>query len=333
MRYCLAISILACLAPSLSQAEGSAADTQCKAEQDGISAIKDKYQPIFDKLQSEGEGLKNSDDAKKFAVDLSWTDTSIVFSTPSVTIKDQKITFGVPQVTMRTSDVIFGTPSVRMEQIKTGQYPEFTCHDTWIGLPFGGKTKGPPACTTTWHDTFASVPHTFMQQQHIKVDIPEFKFADTSIVVGVPEFFMQQQKIVMGVPQIKVSSVILNAKPLKDKSDHLSDEVASTKTAETKEMASSIHALFACYRTNLSQQRASAEGQFAVGLAQLDAIIQSLKSQGADPTNVTGPDGAVNLVQQRESVAKARDDALAKFDDALAKLDSSEKDAIAKLQS
>jgi hypothetical protein len=300
----------------------------CKAEQTTISGITEKYKPIFANLQAEGESLKDSDDAKKFAVNLTWADTEIKFATPSVSVKDQRMIFGVPQVTMRTNNISFGTPSVRMNRVKTGQYPEFTCHDTWISLPFGGKTKGVPACATKWSNTYADIPESFMQEQHIRVDIPEFRFADTSIVMGIPEVFMQSQRIVVGVPQIKVSSVILDTKPLKDKADQLTAKASDVKTSEMQEMSSSIHALFECFRTSLSQKKKMTSDQFSTGLTQLDAIIQSLRTQGADPAKLATPDGIVDLVQKREDLARARDDALSKFDEALSKLDTSEKDAI-----
>jgi hypothetical protein len=143
---------------------------------------------------------------------------------------------------------------------------------------------------------------------------------------------MQQQKFIFGVPQFTGHSVLLDPKPLKDKSEALSNKVSATKAAQTTEMSNGIHALFACYRTKLSQDRAAALAQFATGIAQLDGVIQSLRSQGADPTKVPGSDGSsTDLVQKQAELVTARGSALKQFDDALNTLDQSEKDSIAKL--
>jgi hypothetical protein len=330
----LLVSIFA-IVPIASYADDAAApaDNSCPTEQANITSVTAKYKTLFDGLAKDGDDLKNSDDAKPFKVDITWADTSIIFDTPSVTVKDQKFIFGVPQITMKTNDIIFGTPSVRMQHTKTGQYPETTCHDTWITIG-GFKTKGVPACTITWHDIYTDIPVPFIQQQHIKMDIPELKIADTTIVFGVPEFFMQQQKIVFGVPQFTGHSVLLDPKPLKDKAEAITNEVSATKAAQATEMGNAIHGLFVCFRTKLSQEREAASAQFTTGIAQMDGIIQSLRSQGADPTKLTASDGSTtDLVQKRTELAAARDSALKQFDDALSKLDQSEKDTIAKLSS
>jgi hypothetical protein len=305
----------------------------CTAEQARINTVSNKYKSIFDGFQKEGDDIKNSEDAKNLKIDVTWADTEISFSTPSVTVKDQKLTFGVPQVTLLTKDIIFGTPSVRMKAVKTGQYPEYTCHDNWLSLPFGGITKGVPVCTITWHDIITNIPESFIQEQHIKTAIPEFKIADASIVMRVPEFFMQSQHLVVEVPQFKVSSVLLNSKQLTDKVDKLSSDVSNAKSEQTKELGTAIHALYFCHRTNFSNQRAQVETQFTTPLAQMDSIIQTIRSQGADPTKVTGVDGTVkNLVESRNTLALARDSALAKFNAALNALDQSEKEAFSKAQ-
>jgi hypothetical protein len=80
-------------------------------------------------------------------------------------------------------------------------------------------------------------------------------------------------------------------------------------------------------------QKQDVSDKFKTALAQLDGIIQGLKSQGADPTKLASGDGATtDLVQKRNELASKREEAAAQFDDALKKLDDGEKEAIAKIQ-
>lgn len=313
-----ALSLLptVCLAQSV-----ASSPNVCQSQQDGIKQVADKYKVAFDGYQKEGDDLKK--DAATFNVEVTWGNQEIIFDTPSVTVRDQRLVFGVPQVTMKTRDIVFATPSVRMKRVKTGQYPEFYC-DTHTVVP---------KCTTRWSDIFMDVPETFMQEQHIKMDIPEFKWADTQIIMGIPEFFMQRQRWVIGVPEFKLTSVVINAGPLKAKSEDLQRKVSATKAAEVKEMGSAIHAVFVCHRESVGQQRTAVAAQFTSAIAQMDGVIQSLKAQGADPTNVAGADGTSNnLVAKRDELVQQRDTALANFDDALRHLDDGEKEAIAKIQ-
>jgi hypothetical protein len=165
-----------------------------------------------------------------------------------------------------------------------------------------------------------------MQEQHIKMDIPEFKIADTQIVIGVPEFFMPRQKWVFSVPQFKLNSVILDQQPIKKKSADLQNRVSATRTELMKETGANVHALFECYRIDTNNKRKSVEAQFTTALAQMDGVIQGLKAQGADPTKTSGADGLVtDLIAKRAELASQRDKALATFDDALKQLDESER--------
>jgi hypothetical protein len=329
----LQLATLLCTMPMVCMGQETQPQDQCKSEQAAVSAVSQQYKATFDGYKKEGDDLKNSDAAAEFKFNVTWADTEIRFGTPSVTINDQRIVFGVPQITMKTQDIVFGTPSVRMERVKTGQYPEFYCEDTWISLPFGGKTKGVPACTTRWSDTYADVPVPFMQEQRIKMHIPEFKWADTEIIMGIPEFFMEQQRIVMSLPQFKLDSVVINPGALRDKSTDLQNRVAATRTQLVTDTGGKVHALFACYRNQITHGKTTASVQFSNGLAQLDAVIQSIRSQGGDPTKVSGPNGSVtNLLATRDDIVAKRDKAMATFDDTINTLDTNERQALDKLK-
>jgi len=331
MRGMLLLAAFLTLIPLYCLGEGAnVLDEACKSVQSAINGILSKYKPIFDDYEREGNDLKK--DATPLKLDITWAGTDVIFDTPSVKITDKKMIFKIPQVTMKPKDIVFSTPSVKMKRVKTGQYPEFRCEDTWINLPFGGKTKGVPNCTTKWSDTFADVPEPITQEQRIMVDVPEFRFADTEIITGLPEFFMERQHWKFEVPQFKSSSAILDRKPIEDKSTALQSRVAATRADLVKEAGTNIHALFECYRERITNQKTTVSAQFNTAFAQIDGVIQGLKTQGADPTKVTGADGqTTDLLAKRAELLEQRDNALKKFDDALKQLDESEKAAIAKL--
>ena len=77
-----------------------------------------------------------------------------------------------------------------MEVKKVGQYPETRCTDTWIKLPFGGKTKGVPKCTVTWSDILTKVPVFWEEETSFVVKIPEFTWDTTEIVMHLPDIEM-----------------------------------------------------------------------------------------------------------------------------------------------
>jgi hypothetical protein len=227
------------LLPALSYADGPPAD--CSAAQSVLTADATKYKSAFDQDEQEGDQLKK--DSVTFNFDVTWSDQTIIFGIPSVTVKQQKLVFGVPQVALKTQHVIFGTPSIRMVLTKTGQYPETTCHDTWITVgPV--KTKGIPACTVTFHDIITSIPQTFIQQQDIQMGVPEFKWADTSVIMGIPEFTMQQVKWVIGLPQFKLRSIAINEQKVRDKSDQIQEDVAEKKKAMVNDVGNDMHSIF-----------------------------------------------------------------------------------------
>ena len=325
----LAIGLLTQLA-NAAAAAGAAPD--CSRYQNALGADQQKYQSEFKSDQDQSDQMKG--DSVALGGDVTWSDQTIIFNVPSVTVRNQKLIFGVPQVAMNNQHVIFDTPTVTMVNTKIGQYPETTCTDTWINLPFNGKTKGIPNCTVSWHDIITKVPQTSMQRQDILMGIPEFKWDNTQIIVGVPEFTSQQVKWIIGLPQFTVKSIVINAQKVQDESNAIQNDVAAKKADMAKDVGGDIHAVFSCYRSSVSAERASTLAQFDASLTQMDGAIQNLKNIGADPTNINdGSGSSTNLVAKRASVATQRDASIATFDATLNSLDASEHQAINQLSS
>lgn len=327
-------SVLLCLSVVPLAVYGQAStnnNESCVQERSELQSVSQRYQSTFQEYQQEGDQLKNSPEAARFNLRVTWADIETRFATPSVTMRDQRITFGVPQITMRVQKIIFHTPSVRMERVKTGQYPEFICRDNWINIgPI--KTLGPPICETRWSDTFADVPITFMQEQSISANTPEFRWDDVSFVMSIPELFMQGQRIVIGVPQFTLNSVLLDPEPLRSRAEDLKARVDNTREQQSNATRAATAALFACYRTHTATQKESTRVQFDAAINQLNTIIEDIRNQGADPSRIPGQNGTpMNLIATLEDVLKKRDDALAKFDSAARAIDESEASALSRI--
>jgi hypothetical protein len=317
------------IAMALFGSAAGAQDATCTPRQQAMEQTAQTYRSQYDGYQHEGEDLKK--DAVAFDVDVKWKDTDIIFDLPSVTMRNQDIIFGVPQTTVKDREMRFGVPGIRMVRHKTGQYPETTCHDTWIRIgPL--KTKGAPSCTVTWHDIYIDIPEPYVQQVRIVMGIPEFRWDDTRIVMGIPEVTMQRQRWVVGVPQFTVRSTVLNPGPIEDRSSSLQNRIAETRQNQQRDMTKDLSGLYGCYRDGIAQKRADTANLFAASINQLDTIIKSVTQQGGNPAALEGQDGTTSdLVARRADLVAKRDAALASFDKSLTDLDMSEKTAVAGL--
>lgn len=311
---------------SSSSALAQVADN-CKSQSDALNSVAAKYASTYADYGKEGDDLKQEGEVFVNGK-VDWANTEIVFDTPTVTVKNQKITFGVPQVSVLQRDIIFGTPSIRMERQKTGQYPEFFCTDTWIKIgPM--KTKGVPKCTVKWSDIFIDVPVTFMEQQKIVMGIPEFKWDNTDIIMGIPEFSMQRQKWIVGLPQFTATGWGINSKKIQDEASLLKAKMSDTQEKQSTETSAATHSVFQCHRESINTSKTSAMSIFNASIVQIDAVIEALRQQKADPTNVPGADNAkVDLIAKRAELVAKRDQAASSFDNALLKIDTSEKSTV-----
>jgi hypothetical protein len=314
---------------ALSAQAANAQDTGCAPQQQAMQQTAESYQREYEGYGKEGEDLKN--DAVKFDADVTWQDTEIIFDLPTATMRNQDIIIGVPQTTLKQHEMRFGAPGIRMVRHKTGQYPETTCHDTWIHAgPI--KTKGAPSCTVTWHDIFVDFPEPYVQQIRTVFGVPEFKWDNTRVVMGIPEISMQRQRWVIGIPQFTVRSVIINPGPVEQRSEDLQNRIAETRKNQQREMVTHLGGLYSCYRTGVTQKRTDTSNMFQAGITQLDTIIASVRSQGGNPAAMSQEDGTVtDFLARREELIRKRDEAVGSFDKALADLDASEKTAIAGL--
>lgn len=284
---------------------------RCAAEQGAVKDVGSKYKSQFDDIDREGDELEK-DSKATINLDVDWKDVEMLVDIPAVKLRDERFVFGVPQVTMRLSEMIFHTPSTRMVPKKVGQYPEFTCSGF--------------SCTTKWSDIITHVPESFMEEQRIKLSIPEFKWADTEVVMGVPDVYMERQRWVMGLPQFKVKSVTLDPGGFEERGKNLQRKAENLKERQVEEMGGAVNALYSCYRNHVLGDREQASATFDSAISQIESTIKIIQDRKGDPSNVSSGDGkSTDLIARRDELVLKKKDAMQKFDDAIAKLDTKER--------
>jgi hypothetical protein len=218
-----------------------------------------------------------------------------------------------------------------MKTIKTGQYPEFYC-DTSTVIP---------KCTVKWSDTYADVPEPFPQEQHIKLDLPEFTFGDVQIIMGIPEFSMERQRWVIGLPQFKLKNVSVTATSSDNTFDterlqsaqSLGSKLSEAKSQQLRDTVAAAHSFYQCLRTDFDTQVASVSAQYSVSVSQLSAVINTLSDRGVNASDVKNADGTFSdLIGRRTQLLNARDQALTTFANVKQSLDTSERDLVSKLK-
>ncbi len=307
-------------------------------------ALKEKTDAASQEVQDELDDKQKEWDEKgdiSFEFDVTFETTSILIPVVEIVMREHRWVYDVPQVTMKQRDIIFGVPEVKMVPKKTGQYPETVCEDTWISLPFGGKTKGIPKCTVRWKDIITNVPEVRMVNRKISLHIPEFKVDQTETVIGIPEFKVSQKEIKLDLPQFKLKDVVLNPGGAKDDAESITKDadafaaeskarieraVAEAKEEEKFPVIQTASEYFGCLGEDMMRRRESTQAMFQGLIDQSSAVLKSLTDAGAQGT----PD-AQQVRESLDQTAAQMADALDKIDEAIAELNKSEKEQIQKI--
>jgi len=263
----------------------------------------------------------------EFNFDVNFETTSILIPFVEVTMKEHKWVYDVPQVTMKQRDIIFDVPEVKMVPKKTGQYPETFCEDTWISLPFGGKTKGVPKCTVRWSDIITNVPEVKMVEKRISLHIPEFKVSQKEIKLDLPQFKLKDVILNPGGAEKDAKEVQADAEGFAvEAKGRIENAVARAKEEEKFPVISSAAGYFDCLREDMAEKKASMRIMFQGIIDQSSATLKTLVDAKADGTS--------EAQQIRDNIKRTQIqmlDALAKIDDAVEELNENEKEQIQKI--
>lgn len=272
--------------------------------QERINAIVARYKPEIDRLEAEGQRLKNDYEEPSaggaiVGVDfqVEWKDERIVFDLPSITMRDKRVAFDVPQVTMKTRKVIFHTPSIRMVRKKVGEYPEI---HGW---------------TIKWKPIYAHVPEPFMERQEISFDIPEVKMDRVDLTIQIPEFRMERVEWVISLPQFTLINVRAETEELKAKGDELSRRGAELSARMKAEIQTVIQGVSSTAQEVLTEESDNALAAFDKAIGQVSGAIDQLVARKIDPIKVPAEGGDVNLRKTLAELIASRETAAAAFDE------------------
>ncbi|CAD0003734.1 MULTISPECIES: hypothetical protein [Flavobacterium] len=307
--------------------------SQCEGNQVELDAIKLKYESKYKDVEKKAEDIKDDAPSPNIAEQSIQTDFVVemkeqhfALDLVSITMKDKKISFGIPQITMEMKSIKFDEVYTKMVLKKTGQYPQIHCKDTWIHLPFGGKTKGVPKCTTIWKDILTEVPEVHTRTVEIKTNLPKFKMAITEFITAIPEFKMVRQDIKMNLPSITIKNVKAETKQMEKETEELKNYSQDLIGEQKKDFATAISGNFQCQRNNLLIKRDELTNSFLNSIKEIDLNIEQLNTNGFDPSNLKSSDGqTVNLLELKRQLVDKEKEALISIDNAINELNVTEK--------
>ncbi|MFZ4930370.1 hypothetical protein [Chryseobacterium sp. Mn2064] len=254
---------------------------------------------------------------KFFVVETHMNTVKISLDLPEVTIKDQDWIFDLPSVTVKDSDIIFHLPSIRMKRVKTGEYPEFTCH----GFP--------PQCTVKWSPIWIDLPEPFMEEHRIVIGIPEFYMNEQRFVVGVPEITMKQQEISFDLPSITIKTREDIGKEVSEEASLLANETRilvnqkkeSLKERMKIEILPKAIAMMNCFRDSLTERKQEIYNSFDPAINQITETLKNLKGQSVPEDD----DDYIKVKTNLDQLFEKRKETLAKIDKSLEELEASAK--------
>lgn len=276
-----------------------------------IDEINARYEQRYAQFKQEGDRLSErapDGPTATLGVDgeIRMKEHVIIIDLPTVNMREKRIILDLPQLTMKDRRFSFTTIKSRMVLEKTGEYPETRCVDTWIPLPFGGKTKGVPKCTVTWSPIMTKVPEFWEDETDFVIKIPEFKMAETAIVMHLPDVEIAEQRIVLDLPEVLIKDVKVEVGRIQADAERLEQKTAATAAQHKAEIAAVV-------KRDMAAQRAQVANQFDVGISQLNSAINDLRAQGVDPANA----GGTNLIAELSKLKQQKANALADLDRAM----------------
>lgn len=262
---------------------------------------------------------------------IRWEKTSWKMDIPEFSSKKTSWKMDVPVTTMKRQKWSFKKPVLVCENKKTGQYPEFKCHDTWISLPFGGKTKGVPACTTTWSDIITKVCWPEARDQEASLDVPEFAMRTQEFSMDVPQVRMQTKEMSLHLPQFYMDSGCVGEDCSKACQSEMDAHTAERNRNRDQFMADAKHGLvvatsdmYACSADALAAQKASALSEYDKYIAVAQTTFDAMQSQGLT-------EAAAAQEKQLAEMKAARKSVMDQMDKGLSDLQESQKDTLQKI--
>lgn len=247
-------SIAAAVAIAL-QSSGALAMSDADYEQKA-AAINAKYQPTYDAASKEGADIEEE------------SETCLVEATFDADWELTKVSFDIPEVFMKNRELSFDTLKSKMSTKVLGS--------TKIPVFEWGITK---VMGVKMH-----VPKTYMKNQEIRVQVPEFWWDRTSFVMKIPEFYSKRVEWKFHILKIKeLEELSLPCEQEKKRAKQLGSQMESVTAAHKGELNAVTREYLAVKLEEMDLQRGEMEKQFDDGLGALANAIEAARQQGIDP--------------------------------------------------
>lgn len=317
----LTSGLIAITAPTLILAQQQ--DDPCQSKLDAAKKMADDQKKKFD--QAKGDADKHfEDDKQKYDACLEGTitmeDNHWGLHVPEFVMKEQKWAFDFPKIELIQQDVVFHTPSVKCDTGVIAHQPVTVCESYKpLENPF-------PKCNIEMRPIIGSRCEPFMQEQRIKMGIPEAKSQRVEWYVKVPEVTMKRQDWYFKLPKFKPTSGCLGGSDCSQKCQSKLDSASAAYQGKIgpqsallrTNIATSSHDANMCYRDVMVTRRDVAAAQYDAGIAQLQASITSLATQG-------NTDIVAQLRKDQERMLKERQDLVAQINRAIADIEASDR--------
>jgi hypothetical protein len=316
--FILALSVLASVT-AFAQESG---DDPCKPKLEAAQKVALDSKTKFDQAKK-GADDEFEKDKGKFDACMEGTihmeDNHWALHVPEFVVKEQKWIFDFPKIDLVQKDMIFHTPSVKCDTGVIAHQPVTICE------PYKPLENPFPKCRIEMREIIGTRCNPFMQEQRIRMGVPEVRAQRVEWLVKVPEMTMKRHDWYFKLPKFKPTSGCIGGSDCAQKCQGIMDNASTNyqnhigpeSTKMRVAVANSSHEVNMCYRDVMKARRDVAAAQYDAGIAQLQASIAGLAAQG-------NTDIVAQLRKDQERMMKDREEFLKKLNEGIASIEKAD---------
>lgn len=258
-----------------------------EAMERALNTFASRIENAANSATAEEEGRLPKQPDVSMLLSVNWKTKSL--DIPSVTLDMQRrdIVLKTPQVTMKERAISFNVPGTRMENRTLMGKPELVCKQR--GFKISCKYRSKPIIT--------KVPVFFTETKKISTKVPEVAMRNTSTAFSVPRATVAMRRVSLKLPEFTSECWQIN-KPeacneneikrmeqtASESQQRLELAIATAQNKAAGEALEPIHAFFECQKKTLLEQHTAMTDVFKTSIAQVEATIKLLNTQGAGAT-------------------------------------------------
>lgn len=270
-----------------------------------------------------------------FTLEIGMRREAFSLDVPQTTMETRDFSFDLPTVVLRDTDLSFDIPTIEMRTQEGPPIPEMTIRmeQQCIDLgPLGRPCTDVAVPVVTWKKTYLDIPVTVMKTQRIVLGLPQVEMRRENFKLDVPVITMKTTEFSADIPYITLRFIqdagkrtaALASALAQSAQDAAMQRQIAYKQRLRSEIAPLAVDMFACFRTQITDGRATVLAQFGGQIQTLQNAVTATAAKGV-------PDDNAELKQCKEALDSAlakQGEALKPLDDALTKLDEASKTAL-----